>query len=110
MKDESDRQLEIITQWQECYSTLRTEMKCEVILASTAKDYRELAVVTELWVPSSSCYVGDYPYLSRDKFERLVYSLEADEQMKGLEMEQRLGDLSVETVNEGLNNDLRMFR
>lgn len=77
VSDESNRRLEIITQWQEGYAGLRVQMKCETVIASPVRDFSELFTVTELWVPSSDCYVGDYPYLNRRAFESLVYSVEA---------------------------------
>ena len=76
VKDEFGRQLEIITQWQETYSELRSQMKCECIIASPKRDFSTLFTITEVWVPSCDCWVGDYPYLNRDAFESLVYSLE----------------------------------
>ena len=80
--DEFDRQLEVITQWQEMYSDLRSQMKCECILASPKKDFSVLLTITEVWVPSCDCWVGDYPYLNRDAFESLVCNLEKQTLMK----------------------------
>lgn len=75
--DESERELEVITTWQDCYSHLRAQMKCETIIASPLRDFSSLYTMTELWVPSTDCWVGDYPYLRRDKFENLVFKAEA---------------------------------
>jgi hypothetical protein len=77
IKDETDRQLEVITQWQPAYSELRSQMKCECIVASPSKDFNSLSTITEVWVPSCDCWVGDYPYVNRDRFQSLIYSLEA---------------------------------
>ena len=96
VRDEFGRQLEIITQWQEAYSELRPQMKCECILASPKKDFSTLFTITEVWVPSCDCWVGDYPYLNRDAFESLVYSLEK---------QQLVGD----SVDYSLNRDRFQF-
>jgi hypothetical protein len=76
VSDEGDRRLEIITQWQDAYTELKPQMKCESIIASPDRKFDSLFTVTELWVPSCDCWVGDYPYLQRDRFERLVYKVE----------------------------------
>ncbi len=70
--DEDGRDLEIITQWCSSYSNLRKLMKCEAIIASPRVDYSLLTSVTEIYVPACDDWIGDYPYLQRNKFKRYL--------------------------------------
>lgn len=75
IKDERQRQLEVITQWQDCYSSLRVNMKSHAAIASADKDFSDLFVVSDLFIPAQGFTVGDYPYLQKEEFEELVSSL-----------------------------------
>jgi len=76
VNDENGRKLEIITQWQDSYKKLRKHMQCETIIASPSSNFNSLAMVTEVLVPACNVWVGDYPYLDRDKFKLLIRSME----------------------------------
>ena len=75
IKDERQRQLEVITQWQDCYSSLRVNMKGHAAIASADPDFSDLIVVSDVFIPAEGFTVGDYPYLQKEEFERLVGSL-----------------------------------
>ena len=75
--DEKGRCLEIVTQWQRGYSQLRVGMRCESLVASRSRDFEDLSAVTDIWVPSTNIWLGDYPYLDRPRFTRLVSILQA---------------------------------
>ena len=75
IKDERQRQLEVITQWQDCYSSLRVNMKSHAAIASADKDFSDLFVVSDVFIPAQGFTVGDYPYLQKEEFEELVSSL-----------------------------------
>ena len=42
------------------------------IICANSKDYRDVIMVTEIWVPACNVWVGDYPYLIKTKFRKLL--------------------------------------
>ena len=65
----------MITQWKESYEKLRKQMKIETIIASPAKDFSMLTMVTDAWVPSCDVWIGDYPYLKKEVFMEFTSSI-----------------------------------
>lgn len=86
VEDEHERQLEIITQWQESYHRLRLQMRCENIIASGKRDFSVLSTVTETWVPACGLWVGDYPYLDRREFREFVIDAEEVDRIRELKI------------------------
>eukprot|EP01041_Mallomonas_annulata_P010911 gene10911-22774_t len=72
VEDECGRRLDVLTQWQDSYSNLRMDMLCESLICASESDFKDVAMVTEVWVPSVNIWVGDYPYLDKLKFKNFV--------------------------------------
>ena len=47
-------------------------MTCETVLVSSRQDFDEVILVTEIFVPEESIWIGDYPYLNRKQFIRFA--------------------------------------
>jgi hypothetical protein len=73
--DERDRELEIVTQWQDSYKRLRVDMQCDTVIASLDEDFSSIFMVTDLWAPATNAWIGDYPYLHREEFQRVIRKL-----------------------------------
>jgi len=73
--DDKGRSLEVITPWQSGYKKLRQGMMCDTLVASPSPTFGDLKVVTDIWVPATNQWVGDYPYLDRPRFSRLVATI-----------------------------------
>ena len=102
--DEEGRDLEIITQWCSSYSNLRKLMKCEAIIASPRVDYSILTSVTEIYVPACDDWIGDYPYLQRNKFKR--YLDETKMQVKDLSSKSFVNSKVYENVEENIEGEV----
>jgi hypothetical protein len=87
VSDESDRSLEIITPWQDEYHRLRQDMTIETIIASTSLLFEEVTMVSDIYVPQSRLWIGDYPYVQKSFFyqianecQRFITPLPADKE------------------------------
>lgn len=72
LEDELGRRLDVLTQWQESYRQLREEMSCECLISAPSADFRQIVMVSEVWVPAPDVWVGDYPYLEKPAFRSLI--------------------------------------
>ena len=80
--DENDRELDVITQWQEMYRRLEAGMNCEGILVSSSNDFSKLQLITDMYVPSCDIFCGDYPYLNKRAFAKFMLSIDSIESSK----------------------------
>ena len=87
--DENDRQLEVITQWQEMYRRLETGMRCDGILVSPSNDFRKLELITDFYVPSCDMFFGDYPYLNKRAFTTFMESMKSTENYENARRKQK---------------------
>ena len=71
---EPGRALQIHTRMSEEYvgGVLRVGMPVTAVLLSTDRSFRRLAALTDLYVPEANLWIGDYPYLNREKMEELL--------------------------------------
>lgn len=74
--DERGRQLEIVTPWLDSYERLRAGMTIETVLASASRDFSRVLAITDSYVPSCDTWVGDYPYLQKERFLKLASTLD----------------------------------
>lgn len=72
VRDEYQRELEIVTQWQPPYSHLRKNMQCQTVIASYDDSFAQVFLVTDAFVPACNLMVGDYPYLQKQVMQQLV--------------------------------------
>lgn len=72
VKDERGRELEVVTQWQPSYSKLRKDMRCDTIISSLNRDFESIFMIADLWAPACDVWIGDYPYLQRQPFKRVL--------------------------------------
>lgn len=98
IRDENERELEVITQWQgtkyisiyyfvqdsiyififsESYYLLRKDMCCESILMSSSATYTSLELITDVYIPDCNVWCGDYPYLNKQPFISFMRTLES---------------------------------
>ena len=90
IRDENDRQLEIITQWQEMYRRLKAGMQCEGILVSPSNSFTKLELITDFYVPKCDIFFGDYPYLNKRAFAAFMKSIgSAENRDKGQRKKKR---------------------
>jgi len=54
------------------YRRLRKGMSMELLVASTSSDFQVVSALSEGYVPACGVWVGDYPYLQKQRFKRLV--------------------------------------
>ena len=47
-------------------------MTLETIIASARDDFSVVTALTDAYVPACSVWVGDYPYLDKNKFKRFI--------------------------------------
>lgn len=72
VRDEYQRELEIVTQWQPPYSHLRINMQCQTVIASSDDAFAQVFLVTDAFVPACNLMVGDYPYLQKQELQQLL--------------------------------------
>lgn len=77
VKDERGRELEVVTQWQPSYSKLRKDMRCDTIISSLNRDFESIFMIADLWAPACNTWIGDYPYLQRQPFKRVLADINA---------------------------------
>lgn len=80
IEDESGRQLEVITQWQESYRRLTTGMACDTMIVSTS-NFRGLDLVTDVYVENCNVWFGDFPYLNKKIFKEFMETMEATNEL-----------------------------
>eukprot|EP00597_Dinobryon_sp_UTEXLB2267_P006343 CAMPEP_0170080012 /NCGR_PEP_ID=MMETSP0019_2-20121128/16248_1 /TAXON_ID=98059 /ORGANISM="Dinobryon sp., Strain UTEXLB2267" /LENGTH=221 /DNA_ID=CAMNT_0010293753 /DNA_START=141 /DNA_END=803 /DNA_ORIENTATION=+ len=76
VSDELNREMEIITPWQDEYNCLRTEMSFDTIIASPRNDFSKIVAITDSFVPACNVWVGDYPFVKRNSFVSFIAKLQ----------------------------------
>ena len=76
LSDEEGVELEILTPWQSDYRKLRVGMTVAQIIASKYKDFSVISVISDAYVPSCEVWMGDYPYLQKVRFKKLLSTIE----------------------------------
>ncbi|CAM9296623.1 unnamed protein product [Chrysoparadoxa australica] len=80
VEDEEGRALQIKVKWREEYARIRVGMQLETVLLSEDEDFETIAGVTDAVVRGVDVWVGDYPYLDKAKFCRLLALKDQDEE------------------------------
>jgi hypothetical protein len=70
--DRTGRNLQVHARLTEDYLDLRAGVPVAAVLLSTSPQFTTLAALTDLYVPSAGCWIGDYPYLDRAETETLL--------------------------------------
>jgi hypothetical protein len=70
--DRNGRELQIHARLSEEYLDLQPGMPLVGILLSTSPRMDRLAAITDLYIPESNCWIGDYPYLDRAEMQDLL--------------------------------------
>lgn len=52
------------------------------VIVSKRKDFNELSLVAEAWVPSCDTWVGDFPYLKRPSFQSYIAAYKRYQQQR----------------------------
>jgi hypothetical protein len=47
-------------------------MSLETIIASPNKDFSTVVTLTDSFVPACNVWIGDYPYVNKEKFKQFV--------------------------------------
>ena len=72
LEDSEGRELQVHARLSEEYLDLEPGMEVVSLLLSKSTDFDQLAALTDLYVPATETYIGDYPYLHRDGIENLL--------------------------------------
>lgn len=72
VQDQHGRALQVHARLAEEYLDIRPGMPLAAVLLSTERDFTTLDSLTDFFIPDANCWVGDYPYLNRDCFCRLL--------------------------------------
>uniref|UniRef100_A0A7S2UD74 Uncharacterized protein n=1 Tax=Attheya septentrionalis TaxID=420275 RepID=A0A7S2UD74_9STRA len=70
--DCNGRELQVHARMSEEYLDISEGMPVACVLLSTSQDFVQLAGMTDMCIPDAECWVGDYPYLDRPLFERML--------------------------------------
>jgi hypothetical protein len=102
--DSSGRDLQVHARLSEEYLDLQPGMPVTGILLSTSPRFTKLAALTDLYVPSAECWIGDYPYLDRAELEAL---LAEDDQIWNALQEEELLEVpkDVSTIDDDYDDD-----
>jgi hypothetical protein len=71
------------------YLGIQRGMPAAGILLSTSQKFSSLSAMSDIYIPDSSCFVGDYPYLNRPEMEDLFSS---DDDLWSILQSQAYGD------------------
>jgi len=74
INDDENRELQIHARLKEEYLGIEIGMPVAGILLSTSDSFEYLSAMTDIYIPDSACFVGDYPYLNRPGMESLLES------------------------------------
>jgi len=72
IEDKNGRMLQIHARMSEEYLDIKEGMPVASILLSTNPNFNQLAALTDIWIPDVDAWVGDYPYLNKEVFRRLI--------------------------------------
>jgi hypothetical protein len=70
--DSTGRRLQVHARLSEEYLDMAVGAGVVGILLSKSPDFEKLAAISDIYVPSGECWIGDYPYLDRAEIERLL--------------------------------------
>jgi len=70
--DRYGRDMQVHARMSEDYVNIRKGMPCASILLSTDKNFHFLSGLTDFYIPDARCCVGDYPYLDKWNFGRIL--------------------------------------
>lgn len=70
--DRYGRDIQVHARMSEDYVNIRKGMPCASILLSTDKNFHILSGLTDFYIPDARCCVGDYPYLDKFNFGRIL--------------------------------------
>jgi len=74
INDDENRELQIHARLKEEYLGIEIGMPVAGILLSTSDSFEYLSAMSDIYIPDSACFVGDYPYLNRPGMESLLES------------------------------------
>mmetsp|Transcript_16414 Transcript_16414/g.21490 ORF Transcript_16414/g.21490 Transcript_16414/m.21490 type:complete len:458 (+) Transcript_16414:137-1510(+) len=72
LEDTQGRQLQVHARLSEEYMDLEPGMEVLSLLLSKSSEFDQLAALTDIYVPATQTYIGDYPYLHREGIENLL--------------------------------------
>jgi hypothetical protein len=72
VEDRFGRNMQVHARMSEDYVNIREGMPCATILLSTDPNFHVLSGLTDFYVPDAQCCVGDYPYLDKFNFARIL--------------------------------------
>ena len=72
LSDADNRDLEVLTHWRDDYENLRIGMDCCTIVGSSNILFSEIGVIADIYVPSSDVWIGEYPYLQKNSFIKML--------------------------------------
>jgi hypothetical protein len=72
LSDADNRDLEVLTHWRDDYENLRIGMDCCTIVGSSNILFSEIGVIADIYVPSSDVWIGEYPYLQKNAFIKML--------------------------------------
>jgi hypothetical protein len=72
VEDRSGRNMQVHARMSEDYVNIREGMPCASILLSTDRNFNVLSGLTDFYIPDARCCVGDYPYLDKLNFGRIL--------------------------------------
>lgn len=90
-QDDDDRTLQVHARMSEEYVDLEPGLPVLGVMLSTSPKFTQLAALTDLFVPDTECWIGDYPYLDRAGTEQLLAS---DDEIWDLLQDQRMEESS----------------
>jgi hypothetical protein len=72
VEDKFGRNMQVHARMSEDYVNIREGMPCATILLSTDQNFHALSGLTDFYIPDALCCVGDYPYLDKFNFARIL--------------------------------------
>ena len=77
-------------------------MSYKTIILSPTRDFSELGIVTDGYIPERNIWVGDYPYLNKDQFKSFTYE---ELKKKKFKKQQQEHEQEIQDTNEYDNDD-----